>query len=518
MPAAMIRRMPALSAPSLHRALRVVMWSALLPALLLIAAPARAQGCPAPMPRTTPLSAELPLHRSVTPRDSVAPFSACGTDAARWMPAEARLVVRSGVPDGRGSGGAPHTIGSTLHLRVGFELLLGAVQLRVAPELIAAGNSDYLTFPGRDLGRSSFASPFYTGRVSADLPSRPGLAALSRIDPGESGLWLLRPTYAISVTSALPDWGPGVGEGLVLGRSTAGFPRMELATWRPLADGLLRVRWFGGVAVESRFFDGIPRNDRRSVAGLRLSYERPQWTLGLSRTVMEGRSGAELRAALKPLQRASHDTVIEMLAADLRFANDAAGSLAWIEGVRQLPLRSFRDFTLMPTEGLAFRVGVSQRLATTDRARWILGAEAVRLDQPPQRSGRQPQDLYTSPYVVQGWTHRGQPLGSGLGPGGQRQLISLDREGRTWSLGGFVERMRWNDDAMYREFLAYQNRHDVSVQLGLRAGRRLPRGQQLDLVFSAGQRLNYLFQNDAFLAGYRTDDVRFAQFSLSYRP
>ena len=477
-----------------------------------------ARGCLAPLPVVTPLAGDLPLHRTYTRADSTARFAGCRDDAARWMASEARLVTRSGVPDGRGSGGAPATIGSTLHLRGGFELRLGIAQLRIAPEIIAASNADFLTFPGRDLTRSSFASPFYTGRHSADLPSRPGLATLLRVDPGESGLWILRPRYAVSVTSGLPDWGPGVGEGLVLGRSTAGLPRLELATWRPLGDAQLRLRWFGGVAVESRFFDTTARNDRRNIAGLRLTYERAHWTLGVSRTVMEGRSGAELRTALKPLQRASSDTVIEMLAADLLFANRATGSFAWVEGARQVPLRSFRDFTLMPTEGLALRVGASQRLAQSAAAQWILSAEAVRLDQPPQRSGRAPQDFYTSPLVVQGWTHRGQPLGSGLGPGGQRQFISLDREGRTWHLGGFLERMRWNDDALYREFLAYQNRHDVSVQLGLRAGRRLPSGQFVDVSLSAGQRLNYLFQNDDFLAGYRTDDVRFAQLSLTLHP
>ena len=188
-----------------------------------------------------------------------------------------------------------------------------------------------------------------------------------------------------------------------------------------------------------------------------------------------------------------------------------------MEVARQQPLRSFRDLTLMPAEGLAIRAGVSQRIARTDRADWIIGFETLRLDQPGQRSDRDPQDLYTSPTVAQGWTHRGEPLGSGLGPGGQRQYLSLDREGRTWRLGGFLERARWNGDALYREFLPYPVRHDVTVQAGLRADRTW-KDWRWDGQLSVGTRLNYLFQNADFLPGYRTDDVRVMQFSLSVSP
>ncbi len=97
-------------------------------------------------------------------------------------------------------------------------------------------------------------------------------------------------------------------------------------------------------------------------------------------------------------------------------------------------------------------------------------------------------------------------------------MIALDREGVRWRLGGFLERARWNDDALYREFLAYQNRHDVTLQGGVRVGGRLPNGPQLFIALSAGKRLNYLFQNASFLAGYRTDDVSVAELSLTLTP
>jgi hypothetical protein len=456
------------------------------------------------MPALAPLG-ELPLQRSYTRPDSAAPLS-CTRDTTRWIAPELRITARGGAPDIRGAGNAPTVVGTALQLRAGFEVRLGDLQLRIAPEIVSAANQDFLIFPGRDSTRSSFASPFYHGDYSADLPLRAGDAAHFRLDGGESGVWWMLPNIVFSATTARPDWGPGVGEGLVLGHSAPGLPRVELNTWRTLGAATIRARWFGGTAVESRFFDANAANDLRSLAGLRLSYERSAWTLGLSRTVMDGRGGGPMSAALLPMLATRTDSLIELLALDLMIANKESGTLAWLEGVRQQPLRSFRDLTLMPTEGLAFRVGVSQRLVARENASWILAIEAVRLDQSAQRAGRDPQDLYTSPTVIQGWTHRGQPLGSGLGPGGQRQMISLDREGSVWELGGFLERARWNDDALYREFLAYQNRHDVTVQLGLRAGRML-RARRVDVAFSIGKRLNYLFQNADFIPGYRSEDL-----------
>lgn len=478
-------------------------------------AQAQLAGAPAclPRPAAAPLAGDASLHRSYVRHDSSGALP-CGRDASAWMPVTIRMGTRAGAPDVRGAGNAPNTIGGLLQIRAGIELRLGALQVRVAPEITSAANNDFQIFPGRDDSRSAFASPFYHGQYSADLPLRPGDQALFRIDPGETGIWFTQPAFSLALTTGLADWGPGAGEGIVLGRSTAGIPRLELAAWRPALGGLFRGRWFGGAVSEGRFFDADASNDFRSIAGLRFTYERERYSLGLSRTVMDGRGGGHLSATLLPALATRSDSVIEFLAVDFLYRDVQTGTLAWLEGARQQPLRSFRDLALMPTEGLAIRAGLSQRLIKTEKAEWIAGFEAVRLDQPGQREGRPAQDLYTSPTVAQGWTHRGQPLGSGLGPGGQRQYASIDREGAVWTLGGFIERVRANDDAMYREFLPYPNRHDVTMQIGARAS-RVWRGWEWSSSGSIGRRLNYLFQNADFLPGYITTDLTVGHFALS---
>lgn len=430
----------------------------------------------------------------------------------------ATLTQRGGVPDGRGNGAAVAAVGQSVSLSGGWRFQWRWLDLQFAPELHATQNEAFTTFAAGDSARSGFSSPWYFGRYSADLPSRHGSENLAMLWLGESGIWASGARWRVGATTQLPAWSAGPGESIVLGRSAAGIPRLE-ATWRqPTSLGELQLRWFGGAAVESRFFDQDPKNDLRGIAGARVSFARSLWQLGVSRTVMDGRRDrAPLAAALLPVARAKTDSVIEMLAADLRFTQPASGTDLWLELARQAPLRSFREFALLPSEGLAIRVGVSQALVVSDRRRWVLGFETLRMEMPPQRRDRVDQDLYTSPTVVHGWTHRGEPLGSGIGPGGQRQILSVDRERVGSSFGFFAERVRWNDDALFRQILPYPQRHDVTVQAGARAAWQSA-GVQWRLSSSVGTRLSYLFQNDEWIPGYRSEDVRVFELTLALSP
>lgn len=511
--------------------------SALLLVALALAAPRAAEAQCAPA--TRPLDGELPLHRGVRADTASCDF------AWRFLPIEGLMSTRSGVPDGRGNGMLLAGLGRSIHLRAGLDYRLGPLLLRLAPEIAQTDNDDFFTMASGDASRSGYASPFYFGGYSADLPSRHGSETVTLLGFGESGIWIgssgiaqraaigveasatsrRRFTWLFGATSALPHWGPEYGEGLVLGRSAAGLPRLEgSAEWdgsESYIAGRIAAQWFGGAAVESRFFDRDPDNNIRSVAGLRLRYSRGPWGVSVARSLMDGRRDrAPLSAALRPLARgsdAARDSTIDMLSADFLLHWPESKVAVWLEAARQAPLRETRDFFLMPAEGLALRIGATLPLVVREDLRWQVGFEAVRTDQPPQRADRVDQDFYTSPTVIHGWTHRGEPLGSGVGPGGQRQLISVDRETSKWSVGGFVERIRWNEDALYRQFLPYPLRHDASLQGGLRAT-LLRDGWRYTASLSGGQRLNYLFQNGEWIPGYRTDDVGFLQLGFSVGP
>lgn len=432
-----------------------------------------------------------------------------------------RLTHQDGIPDSRSDGAAVTANGLTVQFRAGATVTRGTVALRLAPELTYEQNVGFETSPGGVASRSPLASPFYVGAQSADLPSRFGVRPRRiAVHLGESGLWWRPAAATLGMSSGQVPWGPHAGEGLVIGHSAPGVLRLEGAL---RGSGRLRsvqLRSFGGVVVESPYFDADRTNDQRRLSGVRLEWAAPSSPLriGVSRTLMDGRRAPRWHETLTAaLRRPTTDSVIDFTSIDAEWHDPARGSWGWLELARQVPITSIGDLLRHPTEGLALRLGGSQTIVAGPAAAWIVSAEFVRLDQPQQRTDRPEQDLYTSATVVHGWTHRGQPLGSGLGPGGQRQLLGIDRVGRQLRVGGFLERARWNDGMVYRQFLTGPFRHDVSIVGGVHVARS-DAPDRWSMRLGVGRRLNYLFQNARFNPGFRTADLPLLRLHLTITP
>ena len=326
-------------------------------------------------------------------------------------------------------------------------------------------------------------------------------------------------TIVLCETSSAMTWGPARSP-LLLSANAAGIPRLFASTARPLATraGLWTALWFIGDLVESRFFDRDASNDRRSLTFLGVTWtprDSSGVTLGIARAISNlenSRTGRDLTAVFAPQSPATHDELLSVFARVQRPDGRLRG---WIELVHQGPLRLRELLTESRAElGYAFGVEAANR-RTNGRAIYL--AEVANLEQSRTISDREVHDFYTGYGTPQGWTNRGQMLGAGMGPGGQSQLISADWIASSWSVGGLLERVRWGEDALYKQYLPYPNRHDVSVRAAVRAG--VTRGSvDYQAEFSVGRRVNYLFQNATYIPDYRTVDVPFSSFGLSVRP
>ena len=78
---------------------------------------------------------------------------------------------------------------------------------------------------------------------------------------------------------------------------------------------------------------------------------------------------------------------------------------------------------------------------------------------------------------------------------------------RRWQAGAFVGRIRWDNDALYRQPGPTFFDHDVSALSGLRGAWRSPI-TDLGAELTWARRYNYLFQNGKVRpGGYRTVDI-----------
>ncbi|MDP3766540.1 MAG: hypothetical protein Q8S13_00865, partial [Dehalococcoidia bacterium] len=174
----------------------------------------------------------------------------------------------------------------------------------------------------------------------------------------------------------------------------------------------------------------------------------------------------------------------------------------------ELP-RSVRDLLVAPQHTQAYTLGLQwARPVRGDDRFFRLQAELTNLEQSIAYTDRPPPpDFYAGRASAHGYTQRGKVIGAAIGPGASSEWLAGDYVAPAWQAGLFAGRIRWEDNALYRQDAANYLRHDVSIFAGIRAGRRWRR---LDVTaeLTATRRLSYLFQNGAANpGGLRTIDI-----------
>ncbi|MDA1082513.1 MAG: hypothetical protein O2973_12755 [Gemmatimonadetes bacterium] len=462
-------------------------------------------------------------REQLTPRPVVADAATCGPGAAgtrRFLQLfglqepTLRLNYRGGVRDARYDGGASTGVGFNAFARAAFSFDRGIVHALFAPELSVSQNKRFNFFPAGDTSRSDFASSWYLATYSMDLPTRFGADAIKELTLGQSALWVNARRADVGVSASAQAWGPGLRGNLVLGPDAPGIPRLFVRSAAPIVTraGAWSATAFIGTLTESPFFDHDRANDLRTLTAWTVNWSPDSssgFSVGVAHAAM--RVGSLLggdRKATGPTDR------MNSVFGSFRAPGD--GTRAWVEIARAGTLPSLRQFLTVPYQGLAYLVGV-ERAIVKSSGTLLISAEAANLEQPTDIRGELPQDFYTSGAIPHGWTQRGRLLGYGAGPGGQSQWIAVDWITPTRSTGVFIERVRWNEDVFLRQFLPYLNRHDVTLHAGVRGDTQW-RGRSVRMQLSAGRRLNYLFQNGEFIAGYNTVDIGMTELSISISP
>ncbi|MEP6835808.1 MAG: capsule assembly Wzi family protein [Gemmatimonas sp.] len=434
-----------------------------------------------------------------------------------------RIFGSRGLPAAHDDGELWVGRGVSVALRAGFTVDGKFLHVAVAPELVSTENTAFDHEPARDTARSSFASPFYSlPSQSIDLPTQFGVGSEMRITPGASAIWLSGFGVAGGISTSLQAWGPGLRGSLLLGASAGGIPRAFLRSANPMRTriGVFDAVLFLGTVTESRYFDRDTSNNYRSMSAFGLTWSPDSaglLALGAARGVMHtsDRALPEISRSIDALRSTdtAADDLISMFA-KLGRPSDALS--AWVEVARNRKGFGSRSFLTLPYDATGYIIGARGSTGLRGQQLVVL-AEAANLEQSEDVIGRAPKDFYAGTNVPQGWTQRGRPIGHWVGPGGQTQFISIDWVRGRSRVGLYAERVRRNEDALFREYLAYPNRHDVSLEPGIRAALAW-RGQEFALDVSNGKRLNFEFQNATYLPSTRTVDVVMPRISFSVTP
>lgn len=459
------------------------------------------------------------------------------------------------VPVGQNDGAMWQGRGTNLSTTLGAHLSWGALEMTIRPEFGHHANLEFELSPFR---RWPFPMhPFGEPLARIDMPQRFGRHAFSWFHPGQSTIQLRQWGAALGVSTANIWSGPAVLNPLVLSNNAPGFFHAFLGTHRPVATpaGNLEGRVFWGTLYESDFFDSKPGNDRRMISGLLLNWSpsfAPGLHLGMQRVMHEYLEEgtfnfSKVTRIFRPYTQERYSRIWSSdgftVSRHLPFRADFAeqyltffarwmvpqhGFEAWFEWGRNDPTHDWRNFLLEPVNTRAYVLGFQKRF-NLPRSRWLsMTFEMTQLESLDSQGVFNYPVWYEHPVLRQGFTHRGQVIGAGIGPGSNSQFLRFNFYDRLGLAGLSFNRIVNNNDRLFRhinhiievqrfEFdLAHEDRrlrklHDVELRYGVHLLAFLPWNFELqaDLYRSSFLNRHNLFENDF----YNTN----LQFTLRYQ-
>jgi hypothetical protein len=359
------------------------------------------------------------------------------------------------------------------------------LSVTLRPKLLYNQNSSFELAPVVVANMTQYAYPW---RI-IDLPQRFGPDAFWSLDPGDSEIRVGLGPASLGVSTSSLWWGPGLRNAIIMSNNAPGFPHAFLGTHGPLGTpiGAVEATLLWGRLHQTRWFDPFfPNEDDRFITGIVLAYS-PSFlaglTVGLTRVftmlVPEGGvslgdyfavlSGVRKRAMITPSNPTGDDPHDQLASLFGRWVLPNGGFEVYWEWARNDHSWELRDYLLEPEHSQAYTLGLQKGIDLPGRRLLALWAELTHLEADATFQVRPKGTYYAHAPVTQGYTHRGQIIGAGVGPGGNAQHIGADIYAPWGRAGLYVERQVHDNDAYYT--WAAENGgasccHDVSLHVG----------------------------------------------------
>ena len=417
----------------------------------------------------------------------------------------------SGHPWGWNDGALRAGVGNNVRLAAGFIAREGRVTAMLVPQLVAEQNGFVPVYPYNDTQqprRSPWAHPYHGPPESIDLPLRYGDRPRSAID-AEFRLAVDLPAHLrTGVSREHRWWGPSVRNPLLLGSSAPPFNQLFVESREPYRTrvGDFDATLLLGELREGEFFDFDAGNDSRQLSAAAVTWRPAAGAasllpeIGASRAVMRARAPrlTGLFDFLADAGRPFSDSTDIARGTDqistlwMRWVIPESRLDAWMEFARYEQPINLRDFLVNPGHTIGYTVGFAW--APDFRGGTLLLQSEMSFAEPsPSIRVRPVGSSYSSPSVLQGWTHHGQMLGPGMGPAASTQWGTLDWRGPTWRMGLDLGRIRRDNNVLFTGVLPYPSRPDTQLWATLRLGRRIGPVDVL-LEYSDAARLYYLWR------------------------
>lgn len=406
------------------------------------------------------------------------PLSDSGKLSVVFVPLRWTNQVNSRLPYGWNDGALNPAKGYQTVASAGFYLKYGPVSLQLQPELTYARNRDWEGFP------VDLYLPFYLGRYSdyysniSDLPEHFGQGSYGKLALAQSHLGVTVGAVKVALSNENLWWGPGTRNALLMSNTAKGFQHISVSTARPL---LTRIGSFEGQFIAGRLEDsGYPaalaesqlygsslyqqRNTSwRYLSGAILTWQ-PKWTPGLF--LGYARTAQGYHDAVKGLEffppallfsrlmgsRADQLRRDEYSALSARWLLTAAKGEIYFEYGRNNHMYDETGYPVSSAGSAAYTLGLRKLIQLAHPESHVqVGLEVTQLGSraEPRKVG---EPWYVHSTIRQGYTHKGNLLGAGIGSGGQLQSLSVGWFRNLKGINLQLERQVHNNDLYYHLF------------------------------------------------------------------
>ena len=380
----------------------------------------------------------------------------------------------------------------------GFYARYKFLSIQLKPEMVHTSNPDFEAFTKEHY--DVIAARYHDFYNFIDLPQRFGTSDYSKISWGQSSFRLNFDPISVGISNENLWWGPGTRNSLLMSNSAPGFKHLTLNTTRPVKTpvGSFESQLVAGKLEGSEFPPMLPARsylndslyvpkpkDWRYFSGLAFTWQ-PKWVpglfLGFSRSFQVyredlGRKVGDYLPIFAPLQSIKADEGInkrdQYSSLYLRWIWPEERAELYFEFGRSSPSGNLRDLSLEPENDRAYLFGIRKQYPFLARANESIqfNFELTQLQQSTVKSVLDARAWYLNKYVRHGYTHQGQSLGAGIGPGGNLQSLDISWNKGLKSIGLQMERYVHNNDFYYYAYVDSQDwrRHWVDLSLGLHA-------------------------------------------------
>lgn len=380
-----------------------------------------------------------------------------------WINPLVRTSFNSNYPRGYNDGPVWKGKGLTFEGHAGFQGKRGKLSYTFLPTFYYSQNSSFELAPNTNAAINQYNYQF-SNRI--DWVQQYGTDGFAAFHPGQSEIKLTFGKFVSSVSTQNYTVGPSNFNPIILSRQGGGFPHLRLGL-EPLdvvvkkkEIGKIEVNFLAGQLVESEYFDSNVENDERYINGLFLAYSPsflPGLTLGFNKMLYKQSQYYEpedLISVVKILDKgikagdtlSPNDTFDQLASMTVNWNFPEVGFRAYLEFAKNDFSGPFLWTLLEPEHSRAYTLGFERIMALAGNRTLVINYEHTNLSKNSTFLYRAEPPFYAHSINRQGYTHNGQILGAGIGPGGNSDNLSVNLLHEANSFGFLFQRIETDKD------------------------------------------------------------------------